>query len=335
MTDRKPANGFVRRIRKVYKPLGFQKGYNFALWLISGGALFGFILPRLQYFSIGGKFKENTMPGEWYHLRDGHERIGITLHLLTVIPLGFLLVFQFIPWVRYHALLFHRVNGYIILLLLLVSNVGALMIARHSFGGEIETQVAVGVLAILTTGSALLAYISIRRLQIDQHRAWMIRMSFYSGTIVTVRIIMIISALIISKVGGYYQATKCDKIAYIFEVEGDQAGFREKFPACFAADGTIIDGWIAVEAVLGNSAANVGASLGVCFGTAVWLGLVMHGIGVEVYLALLPKEGERLRKVSYQKQLKAGYRNPGSAGLTSDRLGDADVWQPAVKARRE
>ncbi|KAL8961438.1 MAG: hypothetical protein Q9183_005311, partial [Haloplaca sp. 2 TL-2023] len=232
----------------------------------------------------------------------------------------------FIPWLRYHAITFHRVNGYIILLLLLISNIGALMIARHSFGGEIETQVAVGVLAILTTGSAALAYINIRYLQIDQHRAWMLRTAFYAGTIITVRVIMIISALIISNLGGFYQATKCDKIAYIFA--DDEAGFREKFPACFAVNGTS-DGWIAVEAILGNSAANVGAALGLGFGTAIWLALVMHGIGVEVYLALTPREGNRLRYVSYQRQLQAGYRYPGSAGLTADRLGDADVWKPA------
>ena len=73
----------------------------------------------------------------------------------------------------------------------------------------------------------------------------------------------------------------------------------------------------------------MGAALGFCFGTAIWLALVLHAIGVEVYLALTPKEGTRLRYVSYQRQLEAGYRHPGSAGLTSDRLGDADVWQPA------
>lgn len=32
--------------------------------------------------------------------------------------------------------------------------------------------------------------------------------------------------------------------------------------------------------------------------------------------------------VSYQRELAAGMRHPGSAGLTSDRLGDADQWYP-------
>ncbi|KAL8669340.1 MAG: hypothetical protein Q9168_006065 [Polycauliona sp. 1 TL-2023] len=317
-------------MRRVYKPLGFQKGYNATLWFIFGGALFGFILARLQYLSVGGKFKANTTPSEWYHLRQGHERIGITIHLATCIPLGFLLVFQFIPWIRYHALLFHRINGYIIFVLLLISNAGALMIARHSFGGEFETQVFVGALAIMTTGGATLAYINIKRLQIDQHRAWMLRTWFYAGTIITIRIIMIISALIISKIGGFYQAVPCDKIAFELEQKG-RTDFQELFPACFAPNGTN-NGWVAVEANFVDSIVNVSASLGLCFGTAGWLALLLHAAGVEVYLRLTPREHNRLRNVSYQRQLEAGYRHPGSAGTTSDRLGDADEWQPANKS---
>ncbi|KAI4222211.1 MAG: hypothetical protein L6R36_006311 [Xanthoria steineri] len=326
MADSRPPNAFVRWMRKIYHPLGFQKGYNFTLWFIFGGAIFGFILARMPYLSIGGRFREGSSPGEWYYLRGGHERIGITLHLVTVIPLGFLLVFQFVPWIRHHALMFHRVNGYVIVLLLLISNVGALMIARHSFGGEFETQVYVGLLAILTTVSVILAYINIKRLQIDQHRAWMLRTWFYAGTIITLRIIMIISALIIPKAGGFYQAMPCEKISFIFE--DDQAGFQEFFPACFAPNGTN-NGWVAVEASFDGSGATVAASLGLCFGTAGWLALAMHAIGVEIYLRLTPREGNRLRNVSYQRQMEAGFRHPGSAGLTSDRWGDADVWQPA------
>lgn len=49
-------------------------------------------------------------------------------------------------------------------------------------------------------------------------------------------------------------------------------------------------------------------------------------------LRLTPVEAERLRKISYQKQLEAGMRHPGRAGLTSDRLGDAEKWYPGPSA---
>lgn len=49
---------------------------------------------------------------------------------------------------------------------------------------------------------------------------------------------------------------------------------------------------------------------------------------IDLQLHLTPRETERLRNVSYQRQLQAGMRNPGSAGLTADRFGDANPWMP-------
>lgn len=65
------------------------------------------------------------------------------------------------------------------------------------------------------------------------------------------------------------------------------------------------------------------------FGMAMWLATFMHLVGVEVYLALTPRESNRLRQVSYERQMERGFKNPGSAGLTSDRWGDAEAWRPA------
>ncbi len=61
---------------------------------IFAGALFGFVLARLQYLSIDGKFRTGASPGDWYYLRHGYLKIGITLHLATILPAGFLVVFQ-------------------------------------------------------------------------------------------------------------------------------------------------------------------------------------------------------------------------------------------------
>lgn len=45
-------------------------------------------------------------------------------------------------------------------------------------------------------------------------------------------------------------------------------------------------------------------------------------------LHLTPAEAERLRNVSYQRQLEAGMKRPGRAGLTADRIGDSPLWVP-------
>ena len=201
------------------------------------------------------------------------------------------------------------------------------MIVRHSFGGQMETQTFVGLLVIMTTLGAFMAYYNIKRLQVEQHRAWMLRTWFYAGSIITLRIIMIISALIISSNGGYYRAMSCPEIAFL---QDSREAFETKFPQCSAVNGTT-DDWIAVKASFGGKA-GVSTALGLNFGMAGWLALFMHAVGVEIYLRLTPRESERLRVVSYQRQLEAGFRHPGSSGLTVDRWGDAEPWQPPIEA---
>ena len=238
------------------------------------------------------------------------------------------MVWQFVPVVRYKALLFHRINGYVVILLVLVGNVGALMICRHAFGGGIETQAGVGTLVILSTVSICLAYYNIKRLQIDQHRAWMLRAMFYLGTIITLRLIMIISALITSKLDTYYTTRTCDEVNFIYRNDDGQA--QRLYPQCAAPEGA--DTVVVVRAIFGSGRPDqIGASLGISFGMAMWMALILHLVGVEIYLALTPREGNRLRQVSYEKQMERGFSNPGSAGLTSDRLGDADPWLPPSK----
>lgn len=53
------------------------------------------------------------------------------------------------------------------------------MIARGVFGGAPDIQVSTGVVAMMTTVGLFIAYYNIKRLQIDQHRAWMLRTFFY------------------------------------------------------------------------------------------------------------------------------------------------------------
>ena len=65
------------------------------------------------------------------------------------------------------------------------------MIMRHSMGGDIATQTGLGFVGIYTTVSLFLAYYNIKCLQIDQHRAWMLRAWVVAGLIITQRIIQV------------------------------------------------------------------------------------------------------------------------------------------------
>lgn len=187
-SSRPQPNGLVRSLRRVYNPIGFTKGYNFVLWFIFGGALLGFALARSPQLNLHGVFCSpdagaslGAAPGEcWYYLHGArHETVGIILHLAGVIPASILAFFQFIPIIRHRFILFHRINGYLALLLALLGAVGALLITRHAFGGGLDTQIGSGLLGITFVVSMVMAYVNIKRLQIEEHRAWMLRGWFY------------------------------------------------------------------------------------------------------------------------------------------------------------
>ncbi|KAL5866881.1 hypothetical protein ACKVWC_010771 [Pyricularia oryzae] len=322
---RPPANGFVAFCRKIYNPIGFSKGYNFILFFIFGGALMGFSLARMPYLDYWGTFQRGKR-SEKYYFEGGHVQVGMMLHLFTIIPASFLACFQFVPAIRHRAILVHRVNGYVVVLLSLASTVGALMIARRAAGGTVDTQTATGFLAVVFVGALAMSYYNVKRLQIEQHRAWMLRAWAYAGAIVTMRLIFVVM-IFVNSARGYSTVRECSQVDY--EMEGDRDSVLRLFPGCEGFySGEDEHAVVIVDANMGGNAATVGSALVLSFGAALWLAIAIHMIGVEIYLMLTPAEHERLRNVSYQRQLEAGMKNPGRAGLTVDRFGDAEKWIP-------
>jgi NADH:ubiquinone oxidoreductase subunit 6 (subunit J) len=199
---RKPAQTSKSWLQKIYGPLGFTKTYNFVLWFIFAGALLGFSLARFMYLNFrqnfcpyGGTSGSNgAAPGEcYYYLNFDRYKIGIILHLAGILPAGILAVIQFTPFIRYRWIIVHRISGYAALLLYIVSLVGALMIARHAFGGGLEVQVWIGFVGIGILVCFIISYINIKRLQIEQHRAWMLRGWFYVRSLTSLTILVLLT----------------------------------------------------------------------------------------------------------------------------------------------
>jgi hypothetical protein len=305
---RPPANAFVAAVRKIYNPIGFSKGYNFVLFFIFAGALMGFTLARFQYLDYYGIFCGDPGIGECYFYTRGVAEYGLLIHLATILPAGFLVVFQFVPAIRHKFILVHRINGYIILALSLVATVGAFLAARNAFGGGLDSQVAAGVLGIMFVGSLTLGYINITRLQLEQHRAWMLRAWFYvrlspstcvlivstsstlpltmsqASSIITVRLIQIIMAMIISSggTGEYWAARQCAQVDYTL----GENQTRALYPDCEAFySGEDPYKHTLIKATMNEDAMTAGATLGLSFGPAIWLGLTLHAVGIEVYVS--------------------------------------------------
>ncbi|KAH0175390.1 hypothetical protein KCU67_g240, partial [Aureobasidium melanogenum] len=335
----KAVNGFVRCMRHVYNPLGFSKGYNAVLAFLALGYLLGFTLARLQYLSFNGVFCNSNSsggtgaaPGECYYWLQVPFKIGMKLHLYTILPASLLVILQFIPVIRHKIILFHRLNGYAIVILSLVSNAGTIIITRHAFGGDFATQAWTGAMVILTTVGYIMAWVNIKLLQIDQHRAWMLRVWAWFSTIITIRIIMIISAQIISVSRDWYTVRTCAQVAFALGQNKTLAAY----PQCAAFfDGNAPRLPVIVTAdFASDNSMELSAALGIPFGGAGWLSLLLHTLAIETYLRLTPKESIRLRQVSYERQLERGMSRPGYAGLVPERFGDADSFQPASRTSK-
>jgi hypothetical protein len=133
----------------------------------------GFVLARFEHLSFNGIFCNpngkpgfSAAPGEFFWYRSyRRNNVEIILHLATILPAGFLAALQFVPWIRHHVTIWHRVAGYFVILLSLTSQAGVLMIANYAFGGDNSTWMLVGVLVIPTTTALVLAYYNIKRFQ--------------------------------------------------------------------------------------------------------------------------------------------------------------------------
>lgn len=175
---------FVPTWRRGHRPVGSQKGYNFSLWCIFAVGALAFTLSRAEYLDYYGVFcKKNHLsrghhaaPGEcYYFLNGGREQIGMMIHIYSIIPCCILQFFQFVPIVRQRFVLFHRINGHAVIILLSIAIVGVLMALPGSFGGDPTWQAAVMIHTAMMVTGLFLAMTNIKRLQIEQHRAWMLR----------------------------------------------------------------------------------------------------------------------------------------------------------------
>ena len=241
------------------------------------------------------------------------------------------LQFQFVPIIRHKVLLFHRLNGYVIITLLLISEASACILVPSTAGGSPSTQVAVGVLIVATTIGVILAYVNVKRLQIDQHRAWMLRTWVYAGSIVSLRLVMLAANKVIT---DHYpirfnEVMTCKTIFNMYRLysvpdEGNPTPFI--YPAC--QQNPLSGTKVVVPAVSNGQPECLAALTHATFGMSLWVAMVLHAIGIEVYLRLTPRETERLRQVSFEKQLERGMKRPGMAGLVVERFGDAEEWKP-------
>jgi uncharacterized membrane protein len=146
------------------------------------------VLARVMYLDFDGQYcpaetrydGNGAAPGECYYYKNFlRYKVGILLHLAGIFPASVLAVIQFTPFIRQRWIMVHRICGYLAVVLYAISLVGVLMIARRALGGSIDVQAWCGFVGIGVLVCFVLSVYNIRKLQIEQHRAWMLRGWFY------------------------------------------------------------------------------------------------------------------------------------------------------------
>ncbi|KAI0200261.1 hypothetical protein F4808DRAFT_461128 [Astrocystis sublimbata] len=289
-TQRPPANVFVRTARKIYEPLGIAKGRDFALSFTLLGVLIAFTLSRLQFLDFNGVFCSTTVksslqhaaPGECFYWLQQPYKTGILLHLATILPAALLVCVQFVPVIRRKAPFIHRINGYLVIALSVVSMAGTLVITPRTMGGGLDIQ---GFLCILTAaflGALLKGYLSIKQGKIHAHRAWMLRAWSWAGSIISGRLIHFL-ILRLQQTPSYYEMP-CDKIDFLLHNRTIDA-----YPQCasfYSGENSQQKAPVLTDFNSRRSFVEAAAALNSTFAMAYAISLLLHILATEVYLHL-------------------------------------------------
>ncbi|KAF8607563.1 hypothetical protein BDV93DRAFT_541817 [Ceratobasidium sp. AG-I] len=257
--------------------LGFGEKFSLLFFILFGGALAGFCFARVLMM-IPSNLEKETVPGEWYWYRQQMYKQCVFIHVYLNIIAGVFAVFQFIPMIRRRKIILHRINGYFVLCNLIPATVAGSIVARRAFGGELNSQAAFFTVGSMIGFAAFMGISNVK--QTRKHRKWMLRTVSYTASVITARILGIITRTIISFSGSYYAVWTCDEISFLLNSSSDAAS---RFPVCgTGADPKHVH--VPVHASIHEDPINFGSSMRVSFGMALWIAMLIHVVGVEIYI---------------------------------------------------
>lgn len=293
--------------RRVSAKLGFKERFSLTFFILFGGALLGFCLSRLLMLAPSN-VETKTTPGEWYWYRQALYKPNIFMHIYMSIVGGTLASFQFIPAIRRRKIILHRINGYIVFFTLVPGSVAGSIVARRAFGGDLNSETAYYTLGFMIGPAGMLG-IYFARVNTTLHREWMLRTASYSASVITARIITIMARAVISAIGTYYAMWRCDEITFLLK---DPSKIQAEFPVCVNATRPKRT-FVPVHASIHEAPINFGSSYRVVFGMTLWLAILIHLAGTELYIYLTR---------SYAKPVKSTGEGDSGKEMVEEKVED-------------
>ncbi|KAJ6450892.1 hypothetical protein C8R45DRAFT_1042570 [Mycena sanguinolenta] len=270
-------SGFAAFYRSVSWVLGFKEKYSLLNCFIWGGALIGICLARTPTLDPS-RLSNLLIPGEWFSFRQPLFKIPLFIHIYLATFGGIGAVFQFIPAIRRSKVLVHRINGYGVLFCVVVAMICGSIAARRAFGGEINSQGAYYVQALLIMACAFMGFNNVKK-DTRRHRKWMLRMVVYLANALTARLIALPTRSIITLIGTYYSIFRCDEVINLIRAPETIQG---SFPQCNSPDPTSV--FVAVHASVHDPPLYVASAARVAQGLSLWIATVIHILAVEFYI---------------------------------------------------
>lgn len=260
--------------------LRFKTGSVTAWWALYGTALTIMFITNIRFLFPGG-LKAKLIPEEYYSYKVTPNGALLLIHLACVLPASMLSIIQFVPRLRARFMSWHRYAGRVINVLTIISSLCGIAIGRVSFGGDLSTQTATFALGTMTLYSIVAGWRAIRQRKIEEHRIWMVRVWAYQMSIVTMRVIMPVTIMLISLRGGYYVPMSCGEVANSLN-NSDQ--FAHEYPQCQPNwSGKPVE-YVAVQAGF-EDGLPLAAGAHATFGMAAWVAIWIHLIGTERYIS--------------------------------------------------
>ncbi|KAK6992076.1 hypothetical protein R3P38DRAFT_3088916 [Favolaschia claudopus] len=261
--------------------LGFKARYSLINCFVWGGALVGFCLARSVTMNPKPSLiAAQLVPGEWFWFKQPLYKVNLFIHIYLTTLGGIGAVLQFFPAMRRRAMVLHRLNGYGVLFCLIVGNICGSIIARRSFGGELNVQSGYYTLGIMIVFSGLVGIYNVKK-DTRRHRKWMLRMVVYFAVAISARLIMLAARAIITSIGTYYSIFRCDEI---IDLLAEQQAIESAFPQCVAPGVNPASIWAAVHASTNEGPLYVASSVRATNGMALWIATLIHIVAVEYYI---------------------------------------------------
>ncbi|KAI3612082.1 hypothetical protein WG66_016172 [Moniliophthora roreri] len=227
------------------------------------------------------KMRALTPPGEFFWFNMRLYRINYILHI-------YLTILQSSGWhLRWSTIPPNDPQGYFVIITLVIGNIGGAIVARRSFGGEINAQSAYYILGIMTIVPLLIGFFFARR-NTKLHRKWMLHVFtdraasgavVYFATVISGKLIILAANRIITNIDSFYSLWRCDEILFVLRSVEQLVG---QYPQCSTSGDPSFH--VAVHASLNEGELGYASASRVTHGMALWVAALIHVVGVEAYL---------------------------------------------------